>query len=85
MLDRNDGGVAEKRHLRLKRMQVIDLERARLAEPVAGGMGRIKMRTGNPPLRNRLGCRMLRPLLSSFGSTWVCGPSGLLPVGGGIG
>ena len=27
----------------------------------------------------------MRPLFRSFGSTWVCGPSGLLPDGGGIG
>ena len=44
---------------------------------------RIKMRTGHPARRNGSVADASVPVVSSLGSTWVCGPSGLLPDAGG--
>ena len=43
------------------------------------------MRARHQPVGDRLGAGWVRRWRSRPGSTWVCGPSGLLPSGGGIG
>ena len=66
LLDRNGLGVAESGHHLLECVQMSDLERTGLAEPVARGMRGVKMRAGNPSRRNRFGRRMGAAALQEF-------------------